>query len=84
MSKEPLILIIDDEPQILRALKTILSANHFRVTTAENGEKGIALTVASEPDIVILDLTLPDIDGFQVCRQIREWSRGTDHCPVGP
>ena len=75
MSKEPLILIIDDEPQILRALKTILSANHFRVTTAENGEKGIALTVASEPDIVILDLTLPDIDGFQVCRQIREWSR---------
>ena len=75
MGKDPLILIIDDEPQILRALKTILSANHFRVATAENGEKGIALTVASEPDIVILDLTLPDIDGFQVCRQIREWSR---------
>ena len=75
MSKEPLILIIDDEPQILRALRTILSANHFRVATAETGEKGIALAVAKEPAIIILDLTLPDIDGFLVCRQIREWSR---------
>jgi two-component system, OmpR family, KDP operon response regulator KdpE len=75
MNKEPLILLIDDEPQILRALKTILTANHFRVSTATSGEQGIALAVAQLPDVIILDLTLPDIDGIQVCEQIREWSR---------
>ncbi|MEN4099363.1 MAG: response regulator, partial [Anaerolineaceae bacterium] len=75
MDKDPLILIIDDEPQILRALKTILSANHFRVSTASTGEQGIAIAVAQQPDVIILDLTLPDINGFDVCEQIREWSR---------
>jgi two-component system, OmpR family, KDP operon response regulator KdpE len=75
MNKEPLILLIDDEPQILRALKTILSANHFQVATAVNGEQGIALAVVQPPDIIILDLSLPDMDGIQVCEQIREWSR---------
>lgn len=75
MNKEPLILLVDDEPQILRALKTILTANHFRVATATTGEQGMALAVAQPPDVIILDLTLPDIDGIQVCEQIREWSR---------
>jgi two-component system KDP operon response regulator KdpE len=75
MNKEPLILLVDDEPQILRALKTILTANHFRVSTATTGEHGMALAVAQQPDVIILDLTLPDIDGIQVCEQIREWSR---------
>jgi two-component system, OmpR family, KDP operon response regulator KdpE len=75
MDKDPLILIIDDEPQILRALKTILSANHFRVAAAASGEQGLALAVAQPPDVIILDLTLPDISGLQVCEQVREWSR---------
>ncbi len=75
MNKEAHILIIDDEPQILRALKTILSANHYRISTAISGEEGIALAVSQPPDIIILDLSLPDIDGIQVCEQIREWSR---------
>lgn len=75
MNKDPLILIIDDEPQILRALKTILVANHFQVATASTGEQGIAIAVAQPPDMIILDLTLPDMDGIQVCEQIREWSR---------
>jgi two-component system KDP operon response regulator KdpE len=75
MNKDPLVLIIDDEPQILRALKTILAANHFRVETASTGEAGIALAVAQPPDIIILDMSLPDMDGKQVCEQIREWSR---------
>ncbi len=74
MDKDPLILLIDDEPQILRALKTILSANHFRVSSAMTGEEGIALAAAQSPDIIVLDLTLPDMDGVQVCSQIREWS----------
>lgn len=75
MEKDPLILIIDDEPQILRALKTILGANHFRVAAAINGEQGIALAAAQSPDVIVLDLTLPDMDGFQVCEQIRSWSK---------
>jgi two-component system, OmpR family, KDP operon response regulator KdpE len=75
MDKDPLILLIDDEPQILRALKTILVAHHFRIAAAANGEQGMALAVAQPPDIIILDLTLPDIDGIQVCEQIREWSK---------
>lgn len=75
MDKDPLILIIDDEPQILRALKTILSANHFRVTSAVSGEQGIALAAAQSPDVIVLDLALPDMDGFQVCEQIRSWSK---------
>jgi two-component system KDP operon response regulator KdpE len=75
MDKDPLILLIDDEPQILRALKTILSANHFRLATATTGEQGIALAVAEEPNLIILDMTLPDMDGIAVCEQIREWSR---------
>jgi two-component system KDP operon response regulator KdpE len=75
MDKNPLILLIDDEPQILRALKTILSANHFRIEAATHGEQGIALAAALSPDLIILDLTLPDINGIQVCEQIRQWSR---------
>lgn len=74
MDKDPLILLIDDEPQILRALKTILSANHFRIETAVTGEQGLALAAATSPDVIILDLTLPDIDGFSICEQIRLWS----------
>lgn len=75
MDKNPLILLIDDEPQILRALKTILVANRFRVVSATNGEQGMALAVSQPPDVIILDMTLPDMDGIQVCEQIREWSR---------
>jgi two-component system KDP operon response regulator KdpE len=75
MDKDPTILLIDDEPQILRALKTILTANHFRVASAVTGEQGIAMAVAQPPDLIILDLTLPDMDGIAVAEAVREWSR---------
>jgi two-component system KDP operon response regulator KdpE len=75
MDKDPLILLIDDEPQILRALKTILGSAHFRVIAAVTGEQGIALAATQSPDVIILDLSLPDMDGIQVCQQIREWSK---------
>ncbi len=74
MDKDPLILIIDDEPQILRALKTILSAGRFKVISASTGEHGLALAASQSPDVIILDLTLPDMDGIQITEQIREWS----------
>jgi two-component system, OmpR family, KDP operon response regulator KdpE len=75
MNKDPLILIIDDEPQIVRALKTILGARHFQVIYAMTGEQGLALAAAQCPNVVILDLSLPDMDGIEVCRQIRTWSK---------
>ena len=75
MSTAPHILVIDDEPQILRALRTILTEKKFRVTTASRGEEGLALAAAAPPDIVILDLGLPDISGIEVCARLREWTQ---------
>jgi two-component system KDP operon response regulator KdpE len=75
MSAEPHILVIDDEPQILRALKTILQEKKFRVTTASRGEEGLALAAAQPPDVIILDIGLPDLSGIEVCARLREWTR---------
>ncbi len=75
MSNPPHILVIDDEPQILRALRTILTEKQFRVTTASRGEEGLTLAAANPPDLVILDLGLPDMDGIQVCARLREWTQ---------
>jgi two-component system KDP operon response regulator KdpE len=75
VSPLPHILVIDDEPQILRALRTILTARQFRVSTASRGEEGLALAVAGAPDLIILDMSLPDMDGLEVCRRLREWSQ---------
>ena len=78
MSTSPHILVIDDEPQILRALRTILTEKQFKVTTANRGEEGLTLAAASMPDIVILDLGLPDMNGIEVCSRLREWMQ----CPI--
>jgi two-component system KDP operon response regulator KdpE len=75
MSNAPHILVIDDEPQILRAMRTILTEKQFQVTTANRGEEGLALAAANEPDLIVLDLGLPDMDGVEVCRQLREWTQ---------
>src|SRR5512144_293780 len=75
MSNAPHILVIDDEPQILRALRTILTEKQFRVTTANRGEEGLTLATVDPPDVVILDLGLPDLDGVEVCARLREWTQ---------
>ncbi len=75
MTAQPRILVIDDEAQILRALRTILSAKKFQVELASRGEEGLALAAANPPDLVILDLGLPDMDGVEVCAQLREWTQ---------
>jgi two-component system KDP operon response regulator KdpE len=75
MTIQPHILVIDDEPQILRALRTILSARQFRVSTASTAAEGLALAAAGQPDLIILDLSLPDMDGIQVCGQLRSWTQ---------
>lgn len=74
-SNEPVVLVIDDEMQIQRALRKILGENHYRVTTAGTGEEGLALAAANPPDVIILDLSLPDMDGTEVCEKLREWTQ---------
>jgi two-component system KDP operon response regulator KdpE len=74
VTAQPHILVIDDEPQILRALRTILTAKKFRVSVASRAEEGLAMVTALQPDLVILDLSLPDMDGLEVCSRLREWS----------
>jgi two-component system KDP operon response regulator KdpE len=68
------ILVIDDEPQIVRALRVSLSSHGYEVLTAANGEEALDLAATTPPDVVILDLGLPGLDGLEVCRTLREWS----------
>lgn len=75
MSNAPQILVIDDEPQILRALKAILGERGFRVATASRGEDGLTQAAITHPDVVILDLGLPDMNGLEVCKLLREWTQ---------
>jgi len=68
------ILIVDDEPQIRKILRITLESNSYKVMEAENGKDGIAFTAANKPNLIILDLGLPDQDGLSVLKNIREWS----------
>lgn len=68
------VLVVDDEPQIRRALSTGLRANGFVVDVASDGEAALDSIALNSPDIVILDLGLPGIDGVDVIHQVREWS----------
>jgi len=70
----PVALVIDDEVQIRRLLKISLEANGYRVFEAANGESGLAEAAQRRPDIVVLDLGLPDLDGVTVLKRLREWS----------
>jgi len=68
------ILVVDDEPQIRRALRTSLDAHGYVVQTADDGEAALSALAASPADVVLLDLVMPGIDGFEVIRQTRQWS----------
>ena len=67
------VLVVDDEPQILRALTINLKARHYEVITADTGADALASAAAHPPDLVILDLGLPDLDGVDVVRGLRGW-----------
>jgi len=70
----PVVVAVEDDPQIRRFLRTGLESHGFDVHEAETGAAGIAEAANRRPDIVILDLGLPDMDGVEVVKKIREWS----------
>jgi CheY-like chemotaxis protein len=67
----PTVAIIDDEPLLVDMLTTFLKIKGFRVCSADSGEDGLTLVRIEKPDLLLLDLMLPDIDGFKVCQQLR-------------
>ena len=71
---EPLILLIEDEPPVHKFLGASLPAHGFRLLGAETGKDGLARAADYNPDVVLLDLGLPDLDGLEVTRRLREWS----------
>ena len=73
MANEGTILIIDDEVQIRRLLEITLSANGYKISEAATGKEGINLAASKQPVLIILDLGLPDSDGFEILRKLREW-----------
>jgi two-component system KDP operon response regulator KdpE len=73
-ANERLVLVIEDEPQVGRFLRASLSTHGFRVLEATTGAQGLLEASARVPDLVLLDLGLPDMDGVEVARRIREWS----------
>ncbi|HEX7570972.1 MAG TPA: response regulator [Verrucomicrobiae bacterium] len=68
-------LVIDDEPQIRRLLRVTLEANGYEVFDAATGQDGIVQAAQRRPEIILLDLGLPDLDGVEVLKRIREWTR---------
>ena len=71
---EPVLVLIEDEPQIRRFLRTTLGSQGYRLFEAATGSDGLVEAASRQPDVVIVDLGLPDIDGLEVIRRLREWS----------
>lgn len=78
MSEKPTALVIDDEIQIRRLLRIVLEEESYRVLESETGRQGLSDVALRRPDVILLDLGLPDMDGLTVLQQLREWS----HVPV--
>jgi two-component system KDP operon response regulator KdpE len=74
MSQDATLLLIEDEPEIRRFLRTTLPAHGFRLHEAVTGKDGLTEAKARNPDLILLDLGLPDLEGNEVIRQIREWT----------
>ena len=71
---KPLILVVEDDPPIRNLITTMLKTNEYRFVSAANGNMAIIEASSHNPDIVLLDLGLPDIDGVHVIENIRSWS----------
>ena len=71
----PKILVVEDDPTVRNLITTTLKSNNYRYITAPNGESAIAAATTQQPDIVFLDLGLPDLDGVEIIKRIRSWSQ---------
>jgi two-component system KDP operon response regulator KdpE len=68
------VLVVDDEPQVRRFLRSSLPPAEYKLLEADTGERGLAMVSSHHPDVVLLDLGLPDLDGIEVTRRLREWT----------
>ena len=75
---DPGVVVVDDEPQIRRFLRAALAGQGYRVHEASTGADGLVEVASRQPDVVIVDLGLPDMDGLDVIRKVREWSAALD------
>jgi two-component system KDP operon response regulator KdpE len=73
-SPAPLVLVVDDEPQVMRFLRATLPAQGYRLIEATTGQQAIVEASTRTPDLILLDLGLPDLDGVEVTRRLRQWS----------
>lgn len=73
-SPEPTVLVIEDEPEIRRFLRTSLPRQGYRLYEAATGQEGLAQAAARNPDIILLDIGLPDLDGLEIIKQVRQWT----------
>lgn len=72
---KPLILVVEDDPSVRNLITTTLKANDYRYISAPNGNAAIAAASSQQPDILLLDLGLPDMDGVEIIRKVRTWSQ---------
>jgi DNA-binding response OmpR family regulator len=73
--KDARVLIVDDDPAIRKFIRANLEARDYEVLLAPDGEAALTLLEKEKPDLIILDIMMPNIDGFEVCRRVREWSQ---------
>ena len=73
----PLVLVVDDEPQLCEVLRRILEKEGYDVITTQDGETALRLIKQKKPDVILLDIVMPGMDGREVCRRTRELSKST-------
>jgi two-component system, OmpR family, KDP operon response regulator KdpE len=71
---EPLVLLVEDEPQMRRFLRAALTGHGYKLVEAETGVSGLTEAATRNPEVILLDLGLPDLDGLEVTRRLREWA----------
>ena len=72
MGKRAKILLVDDDPDFIEATRTVLETQPYEVLTALSGEEGLKKAKEEKPDLVLLDIIMPGVDGFQVCQQLKK------------